>query len=276
MRLAGRSGRVLTAPRPNPTTTPASFAVGKRRPRAVFVTMGLALIALVLSACGEETQPDAAPASVATRVPTARPAPTATPRPPGATVTPSPATDGVSTSEAIDIGSRLQLFVDDYLIEEMSGVELTLHRPTPMETVLELDQPWENDTNGYYTVFKDDDRSRMYYRCSAVVAERTCYAESEDGINWTKPFLRQEKFQGSMENNLFSPDPGVANIDANRAGLRVQTSITPDPILIRLVVAANAAIGTDASRTNRESACQTASNPRFSAYCANSIASGIG
>lgn len=164
--------------------------------------MGLALIALVLSACGEETQPDAAPASVATRVPTDRPAPTATPRPPGATVTPSPATDGVSTSEAIDIGSRLQLFVDDYLIEEMSGVELTLHRPTPMETVLELDQPWENDTNGYYTVFKDDDRYRMYYRCSAVVAERTCYAESEDGIVWTRPELGIIEFEGSTKNNM--------------------------------------------------------------------------
>jgi hypothetical protein len=125
-----------------------------------------------------------------------------TPQHPRATATHSPATDGVSISEAIDIGSRLQLFVDDYLIEEMSGVELTLHRPTPMETVLELDQPWENETNGYFTVFKDDDRYRMYYRCSAVVAERTCYAESEDGIVWTRPELGIIEFAGSTKNNM--------------------------------------------------------------------------
>ena len=67
----------------------------------------------------------------------------------------------------------------------------------------------------------------------------------------------------------------VENIDASRAGLRVQMSITPEPILIVSVVAANAAIGTPASRTSRESACQTASNPFDSAYRVCEIASGI-
>ena len=63
----------------------------------------------------------------------------------------------------------------------------------------------------------------------------------------------------------------VENVLARRAGLRVQQSITPEPILIRLVVAPNAAIGTTASRTNRLSACQTASKPFDSAYCTNSM-----
>ena len=92
--------------------------------------------------------------------------------------------------------------MDEYLIEEMNGVELNLHRPVSAGTVLSLDQPWENDTNGYYTVFKDDDRYRMYYRCSAVVAERTCYAESEDGIAWTRPELGIIEFEGSTKNNI--------------------------------------------------------------------------
>ena len=65
----------------------------------------------------------------------------------------------------------------------------------------------------------------------------------------------------------------VENIDARRAGLRDHTSMTPEPILIRSVEAANAAIGTLASRTSRESACHTASKPRSSAYCENAIAS---
>jgi hypothetical protein len=166
------------------------------------ILISLAVVTLVLSACGGETPPDTAPVADATRSPTARPAPSATPRPPAATSTPAPNRAAGAASDAIDIGSRLQLFVDDYLIEEISGVELNLHRPVPMETVLEFDQPWENDTNGYFTVFKDDDRYRMYYRCSAVVAERTCYAESEDGVIWTRPELGIIEFEGSTKNNM--------------------------------------------------------------------------
>ena len=57
----------------------------------------------------------------------------------------------------------------------------------------------------------------------------------------------------------------VENVAASRAGLRVQQSTTPEPILIRSVTAAKAAIGTVASRTSRLSACQTASKPCASA-----------
>ena len=60
----------------------------------------------------------------------------------------------------------------------------------------------------------------------------------------------------------------VENVDASRAGLRVQQSTTPDPIFTRSVVAAKAAIGTHASRTSRESACHTSAKPFSSAYCA--------
>ena len=63
----------------------------------------------------------------------------------------------------------------------------------------------------------------------------------------------------------------VENVEASRAGLRVQQSTTPLPTLIRSVTAAMAAIGTTASRTSRESACHTASKPFSSAYCDSSI-----
>ncbi len=57
----------------------------------------------------------------------------------------------------------------------------------------------------------------------------------------------------------------VAKVDARRAGLRVQQSTTPEPILTRSVTAAKAAMGMMASRTSRESACQMASKPLDSA-----------
>ena len=68
----------------------------------------------------------------------------------------------------------------------------------------------------------------------------------------------------------------VENSDASRAGLRVQMSMTPDPTAMRSVVAANAAMGTVASRTSRLSACHTAAKPRSSARDTNPMASRMG
>src|SRR5581483_3353884 len=63
------------------------------------------------------------------------------------------------------IGSRLEPFVDDWLIERMKGVALTLHAPTPREVAVRFNTaPWEGIDTAYVTVFKDGDRYRMYYR----------------------------------------------------------------------------------------------------------------
>lgn len=65
---------------------------------------------------------------------------------------------------AVEIGGRWELLVDDYLIDAMSGqVELRLHRPVPREVVLIHDRPWEGNTCGYHTIFKDGDLYRMYH-----------------------------------------------------------------------------------------------------------------
>jgi hypothetical protein len=114
-------------------------------------------------------------------------------------------------AEPIEIGSRLELLVDDHLIERMDGdVELQLQRPEPQEVALVTDKPWEGNTSAYYTIFRDDDRFRMYYRGShwledekkAAHPEVTCYAESKDGIHWTKPNLGLFEFNGSKQNNI--------------------------------------------------------------------------
>ena len=73
---------------------------------------------------------------------------------------------GTPSAEPLKIGSHLELFVDDYLIEFMEGLELKLHSPRPAERVLTFDKPWEGVTSDYISVLKDDDRYRMYYRGS--------------------------------------------------------------------------------------------------------------
>ena len=48
-----------------------------------------------------------------------------------------------------------------------------------------------------YSVFKDGDIYRMYYRgMSTEASQRTCCAESRDGIEWIRPDLGLCEFEG--------------------------------------------------------------------------------
>ena len=114
--------------------------------------------------------------------------------------------------DAIHIGSRRELFVDDHLVDRLGGkAELRLHQPTPREVALLHDAPWEGNATAYHSIFRDGDRYRMYYRSWHLTVDSDqlsqgivslCYAESRDGIHWTKPPLGLHEFQGSKANNI--------------------------------------------------------------------------
>ena len=113
-----------------------------------------------------------------------------------------------NTAPPLDIGSRRELFVDDYLIDSLDGVRLSLQTPKDEGPVLYTDRPWEGRWCGYYTVIKDGDTFRLYYRGkpgpgnAGVPDEVTCYAESLDGIEWTRPSLGLVEVNGTRENNV--------------------------------------------------------------------------
>lgn len=116
------------------------------------------------------------------------------------------------------IGSRLEPFVDDWLIDRFEGVDLRLHAPQAREVVMTFEKPWEGNTSAYFTVFRDEGRIRMYYRGSDFDWETresthqvACYAESEDGIHWDKPELGICEFQGSRRNNIILTGVGSHN-----------------------------------------------------------------
>ena len=101
-----------------------------------------------------------------------------------------------SAQEApVNIGSNRELFVDHFLVDSLENVRLALGVPEHEDAVLAFDKPWEGRYCGYVTVFQDADRYRMYYRGLPEAGrdgsdnEVTCYAESQDGIHWTKPEL---------------------------------------------------------------------------------------
>ena len=126
-----------------------------------------------------------------------------------------------STPKAVSsvyIGSRLELFVDEYLIGEMDGAELRLHKPIPHEVAIIHDKPWEGNVCFYHTVFKDGDHFKMYYRgahyneqIEEITHQVVCYAESQDGIHWTKPELGIVEFNGSKKNNIIWDGLGSHN-----------------------------------------------------------------
>jgi len=134
-----------------------------------------------------------------------------------------------AANEPIEIGSRRELFVDEFLIDQMSGgARLELHRPVRREVVFRTDAPWEGNGSAYQSVFQDGDRIRMYYRGGHHVAskayetdkrswETLCLAESTDGIHWTRPELGIVEFRGSSKNNLVLDAAMVAKIGGSPA-----------------------------------------------------------
>jgi hypothetical protein len=108
----------------------------------------------------------------------------------------------------VQIGSQRELFVDHHLIDTLEGSRLKLHTPVPRGSVLKFDHPWEGAFCGYCTVIKDGDTYRLYYRGLPSAgkdgsdSETTSYAESQDGVHWTKPNLGIYSVNGSKDNNI--------------------------------------------------------------------------
>lgn len=119
----------------------------------------------------------------------------------------------------VDIGTRLELLVDDYLVERLGGeVEFRLHRPTPREVVFpNQPEPIIHEEghglragHAYMTVLQDGDIYRMYYAVSrspqGLKGPRPRlyhYAESRDGVHWETPSLGLFEYEGSTDNNIF-------------------------------------------------------------------------
>jgi len=133
-------------------------------------------------------------------------------------VSPGPASQSQAT-EPIVIGDRRELFLDNLLVDRLGGgAQRVLHKPVAREVVMIFDQPWEGNACAFVTDFRDGERYRMYYRAENVPGSAggenrggntfDCYAESPDGIHWTKPSLGLVEFKGSKENNII-PQPSV-------------------------------------------------------------------
>lgn len=105
-------------------------------------------------------------------------------------------------------GPWRRLFLDASVTEESSGLTRVFHQAEkhPANPLIVADRDWEgsNAIRGPYvygTVFREDGRLRMWYQVLNK-GNHVGYAESRDGISWTKPDLVLISINGSRANNL--------------------------------------------------------------------------
>lgn len=119
-------------------------------------------------------------------------------------------TAGAEPPEAVDLGSRRELFVDRHLIDALSGLELRMQKPVDRGPVFAFDKPWEGPFSAYATILHADGAYRAYYRgmgesdagADSNPEQLVCIAESNDGINWTKPELDLFPRRNAPKNNI--------------------------------------------------------------------------
>ena len=145
----------------------------------------------------------------------------------------APSAKPAKLQEYLDIGSRLELFVDEYLIKSMEGVSLKLHEPRPAGVAIKVDRPWESRFNYGYKVFKQEETYHLYYLARELlqgdkkVTRYISYTRSQDGIHWEKPALGLVKAAGTRENNVVMEGrlvPFVDNRPGGPAGHRIKAT----------------------------------------------------
>jgi hypothetical protein len=100
----------------------------------------------------------------------------------------------------IVLNGKKQLFLDDFLIASMNNVKRQVHpaRKHPRNPIMGPTEPWEGNVVYAGSVIQDGSRYRMWYGGNPGVA----YAESTDGLRWTKPVFDFFKADGRKTNGL--------------------------------------------------------------------------
>ncbi len=130
------------------------------------------------------------------------------------------------------IHTRKQLFADRRLVDSSRGVRLTMNPPyqTGEENVIR-DTWWErkpgSKIGGYSTIRRENGTFRLWYQFghqygpwskkgpdgkpkpkgdgTIIGGQSVLYAESEDGVHFTKPEFGLHEFYGSTQNNVVIP-----------------------------------------------------------------------
>jgi len=116
----------------------------------------------------------------------------------------------------VPLGSRKHLFIDNVLIAQQSDVRFTLNPPVSRQvTGFRNDKPWEptprfgSSIPDVCSVWDEGDEIRMLYANGGLWGGKPhaiCFATAKDGLNWNKPVLHLQSWDGSTQNNIVLRD----------------------------------------------------------------------
>jgi hypothetical protein len=141
-----------------------------------------------------------------------------------------------AAASVVMVGDQKQLFLEEQMLLQATNVGLRVHPATKTgERTLVPDRPWENASLNWFSVLRHEGRFRMWYECYDVEGWPTtndtsfCYAESADGIQWTKPALNLVSYHGSTSNNILFRELGPAGAYSRVHGAGVFLDPTAPP-----------------------------------------------
>lgn len=135
------------------------------------------------------------------------------------------ASSAATEEESFHVAPRVrQLFLEDGGVESAVNLRRVVHEPHRHRAnpVLKPDTPWEQVCSVYGTALYDEGAGLFKLWYLTVPRERglrpltlpthdraphttlAAYAESKDGVHWTKPKLNQFPYDGSADNNLLA------------------------------------------------------------------------
>lgn len=115
---------------------------------------------------------------------------------------------GDDAAPPVNIGTTKRLTWDDSLLDKAEGIRFEMHQPRRTgERNLVGDKPWESwQLGGMSSLLHENGKFRLWYGVSHGIRHgeeyAVAYAESDDGIHWTKPELGLVEYAGSKKNNL--------------------------------------------------------------------------
>lgn len=115
---------------------------------------------------------------------------------------------GDDVAAPVELGTLKRLMWDASQMDKVDRIRFEMHQPHRTgERNVVGDQPWESwQIGGMSSLLHENGKFRLWYGVSHGIRNgeeyAVAYAESTDGIRWTKPELGLVEYNGSKKNNL--------------------------------------------------------------------------
>ncbi len=117
----------------------------------------------------------------------------------------------------IDFGKKIELMVDDYLIEQKHNLTFRYQFPTDEGRVITFEKEWEQAGSSTMTVLQDEQNIKCYYRGFPAdpdpegggdldVRQTSCLSVSDDGVHFTPYPVNEIVYDEIRENNIVRMD----------------------------------------------------------------------